>query len=107
MFKDDFIAAIHNKTKILLTFLSKEDGAIIVRTCAPMDFGESRRLSDKIDRFHLWDFDSDTKEHVLSIKPEQIKALVILRDKFEPSEFITWSTTKSPWFIKRDWGIYS
>lgn len=105
--KNDFIKAIHTKNKILLHFFSKEDGIVLARTCAPMDFGPSRRTVEKNDRFHLWDYDSDTKRHTLSLNLGQIQSMEILNEEFNPAEFVTWDTKKSPWFIERDWGVYS
>ena len=105
--KENFIEAIHNFKKIRLTFFSKDDNMAIVRKCAPMDFGPSRRAKLQNDRYHLWDYESDTKNHNLPLNPEQIIKMEILDEKFDPSEFITWDTKKSPWFIERDWGIYS
>ena len=107
MFKAQFIQAIHDKRKVRLTFYSKEDGGLLTRKCAPMDYGPSRRAKQKNDRFHFWDYDSDTQKHTLSLNPEQISNLQVLDDTFEPAEFITWDITKSPWFISRDWGPYS
>ena len=40
--RDKFIDAIHSRSKIMLTFYSKEDNATITRLTAPMDFGPSR-----------------------------------------------------------------
>lgn len=54
-----------------------------------------------------WDYDSDTKRHVLSLLPEQVVKIDVLPDTFEPSEFISWSTASSPWFIERNWGNFS
>lgn len=105
--EEQFIEAIHSKNKIRLTFFSKEDGRNLVRTCAPMDFGPSRRAKNQNDRYHFWDYDSDTERHTLSLLPEQVVSIEVLPETFEPSEFITWSTSTSPWFISRDWGIYS
>lgn len=104
---DKFIQAIQGKSKVLVHFYSKEDGHIIVRTCAPLDYGPSRRSAQKNDRFHLWDYDSDTKVHVLSLNPGQIQKIEILNEAFNPGEFVTWDTKQSKWFILRDWGIYS
>lgn len=103
----EFIAAIHSKKKIRLTFFSKEDGSQIVRICAPMDFGPSRRAANKDDRYHLWDYESHTKSHTLSLLPNQIVRLEILPEQFDPAGFVTWSTQTSPWFVRRDWGAYS
>ena len=104
MYKDDFIAAIQNKTKIRLTFRSKEDGHNLVRLCAPMDYGPSRRANNKDDRFHLWDYESDQKNHVLSLLQNQIVSMEFTSESFDPSEFVTWETN---WFVARDWGRYS
>jgi len=105
--REIFINAIHELLKVQVTFFSIEDNQLLVRTCAPMDFGPSRRAKEKNDRYHFWDYDSDKLRHTLSINPEQVRKIVILEENFDPSEFVTWDTIKSPWFIKRDWGKYS
>jgi hypothetical protein len=102
--QNDFIAAIHSKNKIRLTFFSKEDRSLLIRTCAPMDFGASRHATNKSDRFHFWDYDSDTKNHTLSLLPNQVKSIEILEQTFNPAEFVTWSPN---WIVARDWGQYS
>jgi hypothetical protein len=102
--KDVFIQAIHKKQKVRVTFFSKEDSGTVVRKCAPMDYGPSRRANDKSDRFHMWDYESDTGTHTLSLKPEQVKAVDILDETFDPAEFVTWRTA---WFVERDWGAFS
>lgn len=107
MFQARFVGAIHGKRKIRLTFYSKEDAGDVVRTCAPMDYGPSRRAKQKDDRYHLWNYESDTGPHPLSIPPEQIHDMTVLDEHFEREEFVTWSAAASPWFIKRDWGPYS
>ena len=107
MFKDRFIQAIQERRKVRLTFFSKEDGRPLTRLCAPMDYGPSRRAHDKSDRYHLWDYESDTGRHTLSLNPDQVQDIACLDDYFDPAEFITWSTTDSPWFVSRDWGPYS
>jgi len=101
MQEDVFIEAIHNKRKTRVTFYSKEDNGVVVRICAPMDYGASKRAKDKSNRFHMWDYESDKKQHTLSLKPEQIQNIEALDESFEPSEFVTWSTD---WIIPRDWG---
>ena len=102
-----FIYGINARTKVLITFLGKEDGLRKVRTCAPMDYGPSRRASDPADRYHLWDYDSGSKNHILSLLPEQIITFELSEEIFDPLEFVTWNTIKSPWFIARDWGNLS
>jgi len=100
----DFINAIHSKSKIQLTFFSKEDQGVLIRLCAPMDYGPSRRTKNQDDRFHFWDYESDKKNHVLSLLPNQVVSMTVLEENFEPEEFISWETN---WFVKRDWGVYS
>lgn len=102
--KNEFIAAIHSKNKVRLTFHSKEDNGALVRTCAPMDYGPSSRAHDKSDRFHFWDYDSDKQRHTLSLLPEQVISIQVLGETFNPGEFVTWPTA---WHVQRDWGQYS
>ena len=66
-----------------------------------MDYGPSRRAHNKDDRFHSWDFESDQKNHVLSLLPEQV---VSIEEKFDPADFVTWQPN---WFIERNWGVHS
>ena len=104
MIKEAFLQAIREKRRVKVSFYSQEDGRGLVRTCAPMDYGPSRRTASKNNRFHLWDCDSDTKEHVLSLNPCQVRGIEILDVYFEPAVFVTWKTN---WFVARDWGAYS
>jgi hypothetical protein len=101
---DDFIGAIRSRNRIRLTFFSKEDGQQLVRLCAPMDYGPSRRAANKADRYHFWDYESDTAQHTLSLLPHQVVGFEVLAEVFDPSEFVTWPPQ---WFVARDWGVYS
>ena len=49
-----------------------------------MDYGPSTYARDKCDRFHSWDYDSDTEEHPLSLPPEQLISIEVLPDTFDP-----------------------
>lgn len=102
-----FVNAIMGMKKVRLTFFSKEDGGTLVRTCAPMDYGPSRRAKDKSARYHFWDYDSDTRRHTLSLPANQVVSIETLEDSFSPSEFVTWDVSQAPWFVARNWGIYS
>jgi len=100
-----FIEALEGKQRVTLTFVSKDDdGAELVRTCAPMDFGPSSRAADKSDRYHLWDYDSDSGRHTLSLLPIQVVSIELTEDTFDPGEFVAWDTN---WHHPRDWGEYS
>lgn len=103
--KAKFVDAIHFKSKVRLTFFSKENKSMLVRICAPMDYGPSRRaVANKSDRFHFWDYESDAKNHTLSLLPSQIESIEVLGENFDPTDFVTWSPN---WFVARDWGAYS
>ena len=102
---DVFISALSGTRRVSLTFFSKEDGQLLVRTCAPMDYGPSRRAKDQSNRYHFWDYDSDTGSHTLSLLPTQISSIRLTTVAFSPSEFVTWSPVV--WFYPRDWGAYS
>jgi len=105
--KDEFIKAIHAKQKVRITFNSKEDQRVLVRLCAPLDYGPSRTAKDQSDRFHMWDFESDSKVHPLSLKPGQIIKMEITDEVFVPKDCIKWKFIPFSWFVKRDWGSYS
>lgn len=102
-----FISGVEGRRKVILTFVSKEDaGRHLTRTCAPMDYGPSRVAKDQSDRYHFWDYDSDSPggRHTLSLLPEQVVSIVETAESFDPVEFVTWETN---WHHPRDWGEYS
>jgi hypothetical protein len=104
-----FTSGITACKKVFLTFLSKEDsGLSVIRTCAPMDYGPSRRTTDRSARYHLWDYDSDGSRgpHTLSLLPEQVVSIEDTDDHFRPVEFITWPPPYR-WFYARNWGEFS
>lgn len=100
-----FVSAIHSRSKLRLTFFSKEDRAERIRICAPFDFGPLRRAKDQSDRYHFWNYDGDKKAHSLSISGEQVISMTTLEESFDPAEIVTWSPTA--WRIPRDWGAHS
>jgi len=103
---EQFIQAIKDKTKIRLTFYSKQDDENVTRLCAPMDYGPKRKAKNQNDRYHLWDYESpsETPFHTLSLLPDQIVKMEFTDLPFNPSEFVRWTTD---WHIKRDWGHLS
>lgn len=101
---DEFIAAIHGRRMLRVTFTATGDGAVRTRRCAPMDFGPSRRSTDRRDRYHFWDYDSPDGSHTLSLFPEQIGMMEVMPDEFDPADFVTWNPD---WFVPRDWGSFS
>lgn len=106
---DVFISGIEARTKVILTFASKEDfGGELIRRCAPMDFGPSRRTKDQSDRYHFWDYDSDSPQgrHPLSLRPGQVVSIEPTTEPFDPAEFVTWDAPYR-WFWPRNWGSFS
>lgn len=99
-----FLGALHDKQLLRVRFFSREDGGELVRICAPMDFGPSRRAHDKTPRYHFWDYDSDQGSHTLSLLPRNVRELEPTGDLFDPAEFVTWQTN---WIIPRNWGPFS
>ena len=100
----EFLNAIQNMSLVKITFKTKESNEkdLITRTCAPMDYGPSKK--DGITKYHFWDYNSDEGPHPLSLTASQIIRMIVLEDQFEPSGFVTW---KPNWIIKRNWGRYS
>jgi hypothetical protein len=102
-----FIEALEAKQRVIFTFASKEDGGEhLVRSCVPMDFGPSNIAKDKSDRYHLWDYDSDSGRHTLSLLPVQVVSIELTEDTFDPGEFITWAPPYN-WHHPRDWREFS
>jgi hypothetical protein len=56
---EHFLRCLMGFTRIELLFFSQEDEGQLRRSCAPMDFGPSRRSWECSNRYHFWDFDSD------------------------------------------------
>ncbi len=102
-----FVDAIGDLRKVTVTFFSQEDGTHLRRACAPMDYGPSRRAHDQSDRYHVWDYESDTGPHSLSLLPAYVVGFELMGENFDPHEFVTWDVKKSPWFLPRDWGDLS
>jgi hypothetical protein len=107
--KQTFIQSIHAMKKNKISFFSNEDGRIIERTCAPMDFGPSKRFKDGIDRFHVWDYfpDGGKAPHPIPIKQNDLKTVTALAATFNPSDFIKWKFVPNSWHVARNWGQFS
>lgn len=107
---EDLVDAIQGRFEVVVRWRSKDDGGSVqARRCAPMDYGPSRRAKDPSPRYHFWDFESDSpRNHVLSLLPEQIEDITVLPTRFEPSDFISWDVSTSPWFVARTtWGRFN
>jgi len=102
-----FADAINRRQKMMVNFKAKGDGPVLLRRCAPLDMAPSKRAKTPRFKFHFWDFDSSKQNHVLSLDSEQIIEVYIIEEIFRPEGFINWDTATSPWFIVRDWGLYS
>ena len=103
----DVIKAIQDRHEVLVIFPSKDDqGQVLRRRCAPMDYGAGRISKAQEKRYHFWDFESDSgTNHNLSLTAEQISSVEVLDSTFDPATFVTWETN---WHVPRDtWGQYS
>lgn len=102
-----FVRALHSKLKLRISFVAKSDNAERVRICAPLDFGPRRRSTAKIDYYHVWDFEGASGSHPISLDPDRINWMEETEDSFDPAAIITWDISSSPWFLERDWGMFS
>lgn len=104
--RERFITAIKQRRHIGVGYVPASGGDMRYIMAAPLDFGPSRKAADKSDRYHMWDV---AKQHVVSIKPEQLRVLDTPAElrTFDPETIVTWCTKKSPWFIAREWGSKS
>jgi hypothetical protein len=100
---NEFISAINSKNKVKVIFFSKEDNQNIERTCAPMDYGPSRRSHDQQNKYHFWDYDSDQTSHTLPLVADNISSVAILDEKFDPKSDFKFSIDSTQWFIPRNW----
>ena len=103
---DAILQAIEDLNEVQVRFLSKEDGFTeLERRCAPMDYGPARSMKVPEDRYHFWDFESDSpKNHVLSLPDAQIVSVEVLPSAFDPAEFVTWPPN---WHVARtSWGEF-
>jgi hypothetical protein len=97
---DTFIAAIHARQKLRVTFFSQKDRQVIVRTCAPVDYSPSTHARDQRNRFHFWDYEGHPRAHPLPLRAEYIRSIEPLPETFDPAEFVTWTPD---WKVPRDW----
>ncbi len=106
MFKKNFISALAERKFVVITFNSIEKG-IITRKCVPMDYGPLNRSTKADEFYHVLDLESPSgKIHPIAIREENMIALQILNEKFEPEEYVTWEI-KNPWHVARDWEQFS
>lgn len=104
---DSIMQAIEDLNEVLVTFVSKDDGlSELSRRCAPMDYGPARSMRVPEDRYHFWDFESDSgRNHVLSLPAAQILSVEILPTSFDPATFVTWAPN---WHVPRtSWGTFN
>ncbi len=104
---EEILRAIHEKREVSVTWPSKDDGGSLqTRRCAPMDYAPARISSKGENRYHFWDFESDSgKNHNLSLTAEQISSVEVLETSFDPADFVSWTTK---WSVARtSWGDFN
>ncbi len=96
-----FIEAINAKKKVCVRFYSKADSGVLDRVCAPMDYGPGGEVQERLNRYWLWDYSSNTATPILGLVPQQIVDLQVLGELFSPADL---GVTPWSWSIPRDWG---
>ena len=82
-----FLEAIADKKKVSVRFYSKADHGVLERVCAPLSYGQGVDSTDELNRYWFWDYAAAT--HPLGLLSEQIVALQLLGDGFDPAQFTT------------------
>lgn len=98
---EQFIKAIHDKTKVCVRFYSNADSQVVDLVCAPMDYGSETGTPGGVNRYSLWDYSSNNGTHTLSLLPEQILDLRALGEVFDPAQI---EVRPANWVISRNWG---
>lgn len=84
-----FLEAITDKKKVSVRFYSKADNGVLDRICAPVSYGQGGDSHDELNRYWLWDYESNTGAHLLGLVPQQIVDLRVLGEMFDPIPFAT------------------
>ena len=96
----EFIEAIKEKKKVSVRLYSRADSGVVDLICAPLDYGPAAGVQDGVNRYHLWDYSSNTGSHNLTLLPTQILDLSLLGGLFDPAEV---GVLPLPWSVPRDW----
>ncbi|MBI3414725.1 MAG: hypothetical protein HY043_05295 [Verrucomicrobia bacterium] len=102
--QDRFIEAMHEKKKVSAKFYSQADSGFLNRICAPLDYGPAGETQDELNRYWLWDYESNLDGHTLGLLPAQIVDLRVLGEVFDPAQF---GAKLRSWPTPRDWGSCS
>ncbi len=81
---DTFVQATNQKRKVSLTFFNDEDGRKLVRMCAPLYYSQGQTEGDDLGCYYLWDFESNTGKHFLSLSPSKIVSMKSTEEAFDP-----------------------
>jgi len=98
---DQFIKAIQDRKKVCVQFFSRPDNAVLDRVCAPVDYGPGTGPADGLNRYVFLNYTDKTGAPLLSLVPQQITALQVLGDTFDPSAI---PSPVTPWSVPREWG---
>ena len=98
-----FVQAIKDTIKIRLTFFD-EDGIFQAKLAIPLDYNPCRRANDESDSYHFLVFEEGNNSAALILHPKRIISMMLNKETFDPSEFVTRKVKKKKWFLERDWG---
>jgi hypothetical protein len=97
----DFLKAIEMKKYVKVTFFSKKDNAVVTKRYVPLDYGPSKNEKVPTDRYHFYNVEDPKGFYTISVLPENVQAIEITEDVFNPTEFIKW--TPVVWILPRNW----
>jgi len=91
----NFVEALKDRKKVRVQFHSQAEDGMQNRTFAPLAYGlGAGEFNDGVDRYWLWDC-SSARAQAVGLMPQQIIALQVLPERFDPAEFAPTPTPTS------------
>ena len=102
-----FLDALAARRRLSVRFISKKEGRERTCICAPLDYGPLRGAAEPTPHYQLWNLEGKRKPLNIAITAEELLAMTMLPDTFEPAEIITWKFKPNAWSVPRDWAEFS
>ena len=102
-----FLDALAAKRRLTVRFFSKKEGKELERVCAPLDYGPLRGAAEPTPHYQLWDLEGKRKPLNIAVVAEDLRAITLLDETFDPAAIITWKFKPNAWHVTRDWGEFS
>ena len=95
-----FLDAITGRKLILLNFVSRSDGRLVDRVCAPLDYFAESAAPDATGIYLVWDYADNTQSNPLRLERNRIVHMRVLGENFDP----VWFGLRSwRWHVPREW----